>query len=90
MVTHDLRAARFADRVLHLADGEIVAGVLALFVGVAMIATRLVHPLAAVVGHAVSSTGGVAARPGAPERGAERAARLAVAAMSSVRSERAR
>jgi putative ABC transport system ATP-binding protein len=24
MVTHDLRAARFADRVLHLADGEIV------------------------------------------------------------------
>ena len=62
MVTHDLRAARFADRVLHLADGEIVAGVLALFVGMAMIAIALVHPLAAVVGRAVSSTGGVAGR----------------------------
>ena len=40
----------------------IVAGVLALFVGVAMSASRLVRPLAAVVGRAVSSTGGVAGR----------------------------
>ena len=41
---------------------SIVAGVLALFVGVAMIASRLVRPIAAVVGRAVSSTGGVAGR----------------------------
>jgi putative ABC transport system permease protein len=40
----------------------IVAGVLALFVGVAMSASRLVRPLTAVVGRAVSSTGGVAGR----------------------------
>ena len=40
----------------------IVAGVLALFVGVAMSASRLVRPIAAVVGRAVSSTGGVAGR----------------------------
>src|SRR5262249_48575122 len=38
----------------------IVAGVLALFVGVAMSASRLVRPLAAVVGRGVSATGGVA------------------------------
>jgi putative ABC transport system permease protein len=36
--------------------------VLALFVGVAMIASRLVRPIAAVVNRAVSSTGGVAGR----------------------------
>jgi putative ABC transport system permease protein len=41
---------------------SIVAGVLALFVGVAMIASQLVRPIAAVVGRAVSSTGGVAGR----------------------------
>ena len=41
---------------------SIVAGVLALFVGVAMSASRLVRPLAAIVGRAVSSTGGVAGR----------------------------
>jgi putative ABC transport system permease protein len=41
---------------------SIVAGVLVLFVGVAMIASRLVRPLAAVVGRAVSSSGGVAGR----------------------------
>jgi putative ABC transport system permease protein len=41
---------------------SLVAGVPALFVGVAMIASRLVRPLAAVVGRAVSSTGGVAGR----------------------------
>jgi putative ABC transport system permease protein len=40
----------------------VVAGVLALFVGVAMSASRLVRPLAAVVGRGASSTGGVAGR----------------------------
>jgi putative ABC transport system permease protein len=40
----------------------VVAGMLALFVGVAMSASRLVRPIAAVVGRAVSSTGGVAGR----------------------------
>src|SRR5215831_496590 len=40
----------------------VVAGVLALFVGVAMSASRLVRPLAAIVGRAVSSTGGVAGK----------------------------
>jgi putative ABC transport system permease protein len=38
----------------------IVVGVLALFVGVAVSASRLVRPLAAVVGRGVSATGGVA------------------------------
>ena len=46
----------------------IVAGVLALFVGVAMSSSRLVRPLAAVVGRAVSSTGGVAGRLARRER----------------------
>ena len=41
---------------------SVVAGVLALFVGVAMSASRLVRPIAAIVGRAVSSTGGVAGR----------------------------
>jgi putative ABC transport system permease protein len=40
----------------------LVGGLLALFVGVSLSASRLVRPLAAVVGRAVASTGGAAGR----------------------------